>query len=121
MGAVKRMAAYFTGKGKRLPKLSSGRIEGRTASAEVLDPGAGVAEARLWYTLDDCATSLKPSVSGKATWRSAPASVRDGRVVAEVPAGTKVCYLSAYEKEQPDRGRNYMCGSSAFLFGSNQK
>jgi len=116
IGAVKRMARYFTGTGKRLPLLSLGRIEGRKAEADVLDPGLGIDRALLWYSPDPEALSRKPSVSCKATWLSAPAEVRGTKVTADLPAEAKVVYLSAYEKDQPDTVRNYMCGSSGFLF-----
>ena len=86
------------------------------AMAEVLDPGLGIVKARLWYTLDEDAVSKEPSISNKATWLQASAVVCDGWVTAEIPVGTKVCYLSVYESVQPDVDRNYMCGSSAFLF-----
>ena len=110
LAAVKRMADYFTGSAKHLPKLSFGRIEGRQAIADVLDPGMGLEKAILWYTTDKDATSLRPAVSRKAKWQSSPAKIVGRRVVADIPADARIVYLSAYEK------RYTMCGSSAFLF-----
>ena len=105
--SVRRMAKCFTGGAKPLPRLTRGRIEGGVVSAEILDPGAGVASAKLGYTTS---TNLP---TWKREWKYAPAKVEGRRVSAALPPDTVQCYLSAYEAEKSRF--DDLCGSTGFL------
>ena len=105
--SVKRMAKYFTGVDKPLPRLVGGKIEGGVATAEIADFGAGVASARLGYTT----SSEEPT--WKREWKYVPAKVEGNRVSAALPPGTVQCYLSAYEAGKSPY--DDLCGSTGFL------
>ena len=105
--SVFRMAAYYAGiDSKRLPKLGVPSLAGGCLSAEILDPGKGIAFAKIAYT-----TSNDP-VTYRRPWNYAPAEV-DGTVVrAKIPKGTVQCFLAAYE----GRSRhNDLCGTTPFV------
>ena len=105
--SVRRMAKCFTGGAKPLPRLTRGMIEGGVASAEILDPGAGIASAKLGYTT---CTNLP---TWKREWKYAPAKIEGNRISAELPPGAVQCYLSAYEAEKSRF--DDLCGSTGFL------
>ena len=115
VAAVHRMARYFAGDDVRLPLLSLGCCDGRTVSAEIVDPGKGVAKALLWYTRQPPPKKAASRKNMEVEWLSAPAAIRGGTVSADVPADARIVYLSAYENDQPDRRRNVLCGSSGFF------
>ena len=113
VAAVKRMAKYFTGSAPRLPLLSLGSCKDGVARAEILDPGKGVDHALLWCydRLPDYGWEKNKDLVGY----SVPAEIVGREVRAKVPAKAKLCYLSVYEKDQPDEKRNVMCGSSGYF------
>lgn len=113
VAAVRRMAKYFTGQAPRLPLLSLGEYKNGEVRAKILDRGKGVSHALLWCydRLPAYGSAANKGLQGY----SVPAKIVGSEVVAKVPKGAKLCYLSVYEKEQPDKLRNVMCGSSGYF------
>ncbi len=105
--SVHRMAAYYTGGGKRLPKLGEAKISGEWIEAPVLDEGAGIDLVKLGYTT----STNMPTY--KREWKYAPGSLEAGKARAKLPAGTVKCYLSAYEKGN-FRYKD-LCGTTVFV------
>ena len=103
-----RMARHFALGEPTLPVLGDAEVRGGKLVARILDAGAGVDHARIgWTASDDPVTHKRP-------WKYAAAEVRDGEIVAEIPAGAKQAYLSAYcgRDEGP---RRELCGSTSFI------
>ena len=105
--SVHRMAAYYTGSGRRLPKLGKARISDGWLEAPVLDDGAGIAAVKLGYTVS---TDMP---EWKRQWKYAQGEMSGGKVRARLPAGTVKCYLAAYEKER-SRFKD-LCGTTVFV------
>lgn len=104
--SVKRMAQYYAGIGKRLPRLGEVTLAGSRASAPVLDPGKGIALAKIAYTLSNAPKTFE------RPWQYADARVENGVVSADVPVGTVQFYLAAYEAES---ARHDLCGTTKFV------
>ena len=115
VAAVHRMARYFVGGDVRLPRLSLGRRDGRTVSAEIVDAGKGVRNAELWYTGRPPLEIGHYRENAKTEWRSIPARIEGRTVTAMLPDDARIAYLSAYEDAQPDGRRRVYCGSSGFF------
>lgn len=105
--SVRRMVRHFAGLAKPLPRLGKPTVSGNRVSAAILDPGEGHLTGRLGYTCSE------DPVSWRREWKYAPATIRDGVISAELPAGTRQCYLAAYECEAR---RNDMCGTTTYVF-----
>ena len=103
--SVQRMAKYYVGEAKRLPRLGGIVVKDGVARAKILDRGEGVAEARIGYTTEAKAKSHL------CEWKYAPAEIRGDEIVAKVPPGTLKFYLAAYEKES--RWHD-LCGTTKF-------
>jgi len=106
------MARSFVSLEKGLPRLSLGERKGRTVSARVLDAGAGLAAARLWYTTREPLALRDVATNMKTEWLSAPASIAGDVVSAELPSEARIAYLSVYEDAAATRD---ICGSSGFF------
>ena len=105
--SVHRMAAYYTGGGKRLPKLGEAKVSGGWIEAQVLDEGAGIGQVKLGYTT----STNMPTY--KREWKYAPGSLENGKVRAKLPEGTVKCYIAAFEKGKA-RYKD-LCGSTVFV------
>jgi len=104
--SVRRMAKHFAGFSLRLPLLRDGKVEKGVAQAQIGHGGKGIDHALLWYTKD---SNPDPSMR---RWQSVPATVKGKVVSAPVPAGTALCYLTAYEKRDKDPD---LAGSTIFM------
>lgn len=102
--SVRRMAKYYVGAGKRLPKLGEPTVTDGVVSAEVLDPGEGVALAKLAYT-----TSCQLPTWNRP-WTYVPAQTDGRRIWAKLPADAYMYYLAAFERDCRD-----LCGTTRFL------
>ena len=114
--AVHRMARYFVGMDVRLPRLTLGRIDGRSVFAEIVDAGKGVKDALLWFTRCPPPELGHYRENEKTKWLSAPAKIEGGVVSAILPDDARIAYLSVYEAEQSDSRRRVYSGSSGFFF-----
>lgn len=118
--AVHRMARAFVGLETRLPRLSLGEMKGETVSAEVLDRGAGLKEALLWYTTRE-PLPLRDMVKNRQTkWLSVPAKIVGKKVSAKLPPDARIAYLSVYEATDA-ASRKTRCASSGFFHVPAQK
>jgi len=104
---VHRMARYYTGTGKRLPRLGMPRLEGNELVARVLDVGGGIDRVKIGYTTD----GTSPFV--KRLWKYADGVLAGDTVRARLPKGTVICYLAAFEKGE-SRFRD-LCGTTPFF------
>jgi len=105
--AVHRMARYYTGSAKRLPRLGMPRLEGGKVVARVLDAGGGIDRVKLGYTLENTLPV------DKRRWQYADAEVVGETVCAALPKGTVQCYLAAFEKGESRFGD--LCGTTPFF------
>ena len=105
--SVQRMAVYYVGMDKRLPKLSDAVLSGDELSARIVDSGKGVKFAKLAYTVSE------HPVSHKRVWRYVDAEIGGDTIRAKVPAGTRACFLAAYEGTT---AVNDLCGTTRFVF-----
>ena len=105
--AVLRMGRFYAGLEKnRLPKLGEAKIDAGVLTARILDKGKGIAFAKIGYTL-----SSDP-LAHKRKWHYAEAVI-DGDVIrANVPEGTRICYLAAYERKSK---YSDMCGTTKYV------
>ena len=109
--SVERMAKFFTGSAAPLPMLGDCELKNGVLSAPIEREGLSRGAATLTYTLEPDPKSN--DLAGKRSWKISGAKIEGDRVVAKLPKGARIAYLTLYESEEP---KGDLGGSSSFYF-----